>query len=225
MSHPLAEGLQRVRCYPFGNHTFQGRNIKDNVFLLPVETTKHFSLPQDKDKLQFGKVQLLFSMLVPGNLGRFKEVHCAFIKYFDLFKPKGRCTQICDDCGAVHCHCTVCVHNVYCLYCVCAQCVILICLWFFPERGGDELQKEGHIRLYETTNSFEVLPVTHILGRLPILPDFGDPSIPHRMNGKAKAWFPLGTCDSSEGAQDGSKLFYVNHFAMTWARSKRSLFR
>ncbi len=91
MRHPLAEGPQRVRCYPFSNHQFQSRNILDNVFFQPVESSQSFTLPRDRQLLQYGRVLLLFKMKVPGVLGRFKEVECAFIKYYDLYKPRGMC--------------------------------------------------------------------------------------------------------------------------------------
>jgi hypothetical protein len=108
------------------------------------------------------------------------------------------------------------------MYCMCTGCVLIACA---AEKGGDELQKEDYIRLYDTTASFEVVPVSHILGRLPIMPDFADRTIPHRVSKQQKIAFPLGRCDSTNSTHDGSNLFYVNHFAMTWSRSKTSLFR
>jgi hypothetical protein len=92
---------------------------------------------------------------------------------------------------------------------------------FFSD--NDELQQQGYIRLYEPTDWFEVVPVTHILGKLPIFPDFSTRTIPHSMTGQPG--FPKGKCDSHDGKQLGSKIFYINHFAMTWSRSKLSLFR
>jgi hypothetical protein len=92
---------------------------------------------------------------------------------------------------------------------------------FFSD--NDELQQQGYICLYEPTDWFEVVPVTHILGKLPIFPDFSTRTIPHSMTGQPG--FPKGKCDSHDGKQLGSKIFYINHFAMTWSRSKLSLFR
>lgn len=88
---------------------------------------------------------------------------------------------------------------------------------------NDELQQQGYVRLYEPTDWYEVIPVTHILGKLPIFPDFTTRTIPHSMSGKPG--FAKGECDSQDGKQLGSKVFYINHFAMTWSRSKLSLFR
>jgi hypothetical protein len=73
MQHPECEGVQRVRCNPFTNHTLQGRNIKDTVVFQPVDNYKSdlHTLPQDMASLlEFGRVQLLFSVLVPTRKGR-----------------------------------------------------------------------------------------------------------------------------------------------------------
>lgn len=94
--------------------------------------------------------------------------------------------------------------------------------------ASDELQNCHHIRLYEPDSPpgwYEVLPVTHILGRLSLLPDFGTRTIPYSMRNKKRRCFAMGSADSKEGAMDGSKLWYVNHWAMMWSRSKPSLFR
>ena len=46
--------------------------------------------------------------------------------------------------------------------------------------SGDELTKQGYQRIYiPTVPWFEVVPVWTILGRLPLIPDFGTPTIPY----------------------------------------------
>ncbi len=87
----------------------------------------------------------------------------------------------------------------------------------------DELEAEGHIRLYEPDDWYDVIPVEYILGRLPLMPDFGTRTIPHKWAKHKNLLFPKGKADSSHDAQDGSKLFYVNHFAMSWARTYKNL--
>lgn len=93
------------------------------------------------------------------------------------------------------------------------------------DEGLDALQTQNYIRLYQPVEWYEVVPVTHILGRLSLVPDFGTMTIPYIMRNKRKACFPKGFSDTAEGKGDGSRLYYVNHFAMTWSRSKLSLFR
>ena len=100
---------------------------------------------------------------------------------------------------------------------------------------GDQIALDGHIRLYEPkkptkkqgvfAEMFEVIPVTQILGKLPVMPDFSTKTIPFKYNDKAKVGFQHGMADTSEGAGNGSKLWYINIFALTWSRSKLSLFR
>jgi hypothetical protein len=99
----------------------------------------------------------------------------------------------------------------------------------------DMLATEGHIRLYEPksktrkdyvfTEIFEVIHVTNILGKLSLMPDFGSKTIPFKHRRLRKAKFQFGSADSSENAGDGSKLWYINLFALVWSRSKLSLFR
>jgi hypothetical protein len=84
---------------------------------------------------------------------------------------------------------------------------------------NDELSRHGYQRLY-TTESYEVVPQDFILGKLPLMPDFGTPTIPHKFAGLRNEHFTLGKADSAHDKHDGSSLCYINHFAMTWSRSK-----
>ena len=57
------------------------------------------------------------------------------------------------------------------------------------------------------------------------MPDFGTPTIPHQYSHRKAAWFPKGKANTTLSKEDGSKLYYINHFAMTWSRSKLQLYR
>ena len=61
-----------------------------------------------------------------------------------------------------------------------------------------------------------VVPLSHILGRLPLIPagDFG--TIPRNMSGRGDAYYPWGSCDKRGAPGSGSKLFYINSWAMIW---------
>jgi hypothetical protein len=65
--------------------------------------------------------------------------------------------------------------------------------------------------------------VEYILGRLPLMKNYSTPTIPSRMATRRAEAFPRGAADGTRGK--GSRLFYVNHYAMTWSRCKESLFR
>ncbi len=61
-----------------------------------------------------------------------------------------------------------------------------------------------------------VIPLSHILGRLPLLPagDFG--TIHRNMSSRKDACFPRGSCDKRGSPGSGSNLFYINSWAMIW---------
>ena len=88
MKHPLGDGVQRVRCFPFANHDYQHHNLRDTVLIRPTGS-KNFKLPRDEAQLEYGRVILLFKILVPGVLGRTREAECAFVKYFDKYLVQG----------------------------------------------------------------------------------------------------------------------------------------
>lgn len=91
MTHPLCEGVQRIRCFPFPEHTFHGKNVMDTVFLLPVTATDQFKLPADKHLLQYARVLLLFKIKIPSRSATKPELlECAFIQYFDRYNVKGK---------------------------------------------------------------------------------------------------------------------------------------
>ena len=61
-----------------------------------------------------------------------------------------------------------------------------------------------------------IVPLSHILGRLPLLPagDWG--TIPRSMSHNRDADFPRGRCDNQGQPGSGSPLFYINSWAMIW---------
>ena len=63
-----------------------------------------------------------------------------------------------------------------------------------------------------------VVPLSHILGRLPLLLAGNYGTIPRNMSGRKDACFPRGRCDGRGAPGTGSFLFYirVNSWAMTW---------
>jgi hypothetical protein len=61
----------------------------DPVFFLPMEPKDDFALPEDKDMLEYGRVVLLFSVLLPGHLGKYREHDLAMVQYLDRYRVKG----------------------------------------------------------------------------------------------------------------------------------------
>ncbi len=77
---------------PLLKHRSQGLSNTYSVFLMPVKDCKEdFSQPEDEDLLQYGKVQILFSVLIPSrsDTDRVKEADEPLIKYLRPFHIQG----------------------------------------------------------------------------------------------------------------------------------------
>jgi hypothetical protein len=61
-----------------------------------------------------------------------------------------------------------------------------------------------------------VVPVSHIIGRLPLVPASDHGTIPHDMHANKQDCFEYGTCDAADGPGTGSPLFYINSWGMIW---------
>ena len=80
--------------------------------------------------------------------------------------------------------------------------------------------------IYETLPGKEVvyvLPITSILGRLPVVRAVDTGTIPSRYldgcrNGAHRYDHNLARADSSAGAGDGSPMYFVNSWALGWSR-------
>ena len=61
-----------------------------------------------------------------------------------------------------------------------------------------------------------IVPITSILGRLPLIPAGDHGTIPAAMRHRKKELFEYGKCDESARPGSGSKLYYINSWAMCW---------
>ena len=59
-------------------------------------------------------------------------------------------------------------------------------------------------------------PVSHIVGKLPLIPAWDHCTIPRSMHGRKDACYKLGVCDRQGEPGSGSPLFYINTWAMVW---------
>jgi hypothetical protein len=66
---------------------------------------------------------------------------------------------------------------------------------------------------------FYVLPVEYILGKLPVVPVGDTGTIPYSMRQHAED-FVGAAFDTRDGAGDGSRLWYVNTWALSWSRER-----
>jgi hypothetical protein len=103
------------------------------------------------------------------------------------------------------------------------KCAMIETLWdYCPDEGPvDWWRGTAHIGtkvLYMPAPEPRVwiVPVSSILGRLPLVPVGDTGTIPFSMASKQQAYFPQGTCDQANAPGSGSKLFYINTWAMVW---------
>jgi hypothetical protein len=83
-----------------------------------------------------------------------------------------------------------------------------------------EAGESGTKKLYqpEPRPVVYVVPITSIfkLGRLPLIPAGDHGTIPAEMRHRKKDFFEYGRCDESARPGSGSKLYYINSWAMCW---------
>ena len=61
-----------------------------------------------------------------------------------------------------------------------------------------------------------VVPLSHILGKLPLIPAGCYGTIPRSMHGRKDACYEMGVCDRRGEPGSGSPLYYINTWAMVW---------
>ena len=62
-----------------------------------------------------------------------------------------------------------------------------------------------------------IVPIQNILGRLALAPCGEHGTIPHEWHHLQGSHYPRGVCDSPNRSGSGSKLFYINSWAMIWS--------
>jgi hypothetical protein len=68
---------------------------------------------------------------------------------------------------------------------------------------------------HESAQVLYVVPVSSILGRLPLVPVGDTGMIPFQMRGES-ADFQGASCDKTQGGRDGCRFWYVNSWALSW---------
>jgi hypothetical protein len=81
--------------------------------------------------------------------------------------------------------------------------------WREAGESGTKYQPEPRPVVY-------IVPITSILGRLPLIPAGDHCTIPAEMRHRKKDFFEYGKCDKSALPGTGSKLYYINSWAMCW---------
>ena len=95
---------------------------------------------------------------------------------------------------------------------------VLVCRRNTP-RWWREAGESGTKKLYqpEPRPVVYVIPITSILGWLPLIPAGDHGTIPAAMRHRKKELFEHGKCDESASRPGtGSKLYYINSWVMCW---------
>jgi len=108
---------------------------------------------------------------------------------------------------------------------VCMKCALLSKL---EQYGAPDLEADDWMIKAETCRLYElapkprlfVRPITAILGKLPMVRAGNTGTIPYSMRGHERSYYPGGKCDSAAGKGDGSRLWYVNTWAMKWSQKE-----
>ena len=88
-------------------------------------------------------------------------------------------------------------------------------IYYFVSAGW--LDSIGSQIVYELDHQKPVLyviPVEHILGKLPLVPVGDTGTIPHHL----RNLFSVAPGDRRPGAGDGCRMWFVNSWAMAWSR-------
>jgi hypothetical protein len=88
-------------------------------------------------------------------------------------------------------------------------------IYYFVSAGW--LESIGSQIVYELDHQKPVLyviPVEHILGKLPLVPVGDTGTIPHHL----RNLFSVAPGDRRPGAGDGCRMWFVNSWAMAWSR-------
>ena len=83
------------------------------------------------------------------------------------------------------------------------------------------ITKCGSRLIYEQLPGKEILyviPISSILGKLPTVRAGDTGTIPHRYRGTNRFNRHIARADSSPGSGDGSPMYFVNSWALGWAR-------
>ncbi len=81
-----------------------------------------------------------------------------------------------------------------------------------------EAGESGTKQLYQPEPSpvTYMVPITRILGRLPLVPVGDHGTIPASMRNRKAQLFQHGRCDEDGRPGTGSKLYFINSWAMCW---------
>jgi hypothetical protein len=186
----------RISSWPFVLKKLHLSDRQDYVFIRqPGISDGAFQLRMNNT--WFFKLLLLFSIDTMTDAGM-KMNECAYVSVLEEYKGRQRPGYIV--------HILYIVHTLHVLFMILFDCC------------AARLDACQSTLVYERRESAQVLyviPVSSILGRLPLVPVGNTGTIPYEMRREA-ADFSGASCHKTKVGKDGCRWWYVNSWALSW---------
>ncbi len=201
IEHTKHQGVMSISSWPFVPQKLQQSNPQDYVFIRPSGISEG-AFQLRIDNIWFCKLLLLFSIDTIWPTREWRRTN------MDMFQC-WRNTKVAGD------------QVIFCIFCILCIYYIVHILHMFVilfDRCAAWLDACQSTIVYERSESAQVLyviPVSSILGRLPIVPVGNTGTIPYEMRREA-ADFPGASSDKTKDGKDGCRWWYVNSWALSW---------
>jgi hypothetical protein len=180
----------RISSWPFVPRKLQQTNRQDMVFIRPPGISDGaFQLRMDN--IWFCKLLLLFKIHTKTDTGM-QYLDCAYVSVLEEYKGHRKPGQI--------------QHILHILH---------ILIYLSTSAWLAQCQSTIVYECREQAQVLYVIPVSSILGRLPLVPVGATGTIPFAMR-RETADFPGAFCDKSANSGDGCRWWYVNSWALGW---------
>ena len=185
--------------YSVSRKKLRRSNRQDMMFVRPPGISKGaFELRMGN--IWFCKLLLLFKIRSRTDT-ELKDLDCAYVSVLEEYNGPRR---------SGHFN----IFSIFCIFCIfCIFWNLSVAAWV------DECESTIVYERREQSQVLYVIPVSSILGRLPLVPLGETGTIPFEMR-KESADFPGAACDKSHNSGDGCRWWYVNSWALTWGNKQ-----
>ena len=193
IEHP---GYMRISSLPFVEKKLRRSNRQDMVFIRPPGISEGaFELRMGN--IWFCKLLLLFKIRSRTDT-ELKDLDCAYVSVLEEYNGPRR---------SGHFN----IFSIFCIFCIFWN--LSVTAWV------EDCESTIVYERREQSQVLYVIPVSSILGRLPLVPLGETGTIPFEML-KELADFPGAACDKSHNSGDGCRWWYVNSWALTWGNKQ-----
>jgi hypothetical protein len=166
------------------------------------------------DNIWFCKLLLLFTIETKTDAGMKKHA-CAFVSVLEEYKGHRRpgLHILLQFLHILHILPIMIYHILHILYILHHDILLIMILSFTG--WVDACQSTIVYERRESAQVLYVVPVSSILGRLPLVPVGDTGTILFQMRGDSTG-FPGASCDKTQGGRDGCRWWNVNSWALSW---------